>query len=290
MADWAEWWRRTSPRERLGVVMLAAAALGFLGYRLVFQGQARQLDRGRAEWLALRQQVQVLRAALPDVEQERQRLPVLAAENEALEEALDQMQRTLITSGELTRLIGALTTRGDGLQVTFDAIKQHVREQADRPEATIDVVMTAPYQGVVNYLRRVEALSPFLRVAKLEIAEPKDRAQASSRAAIMFVTPLAPTSEPGGLAHAMAIPPLLLLTIARDPFGSPHRVAAAATSLDLKVTGILWRGAGSTAIVNGEVVRVGDMVDALVIRQILPDKVIVADGAETHELLLETPQ
>lgn len=281
-------WRTMSPREQVGVVVLGVVVLGVVGYRTVSQGRIARLAHSRAEWLTLRQQVEAMRAALPNVEEERRRIPLEVSANEALDAELTRTERALITTGELGRLVGELTKQAEGLPVAFEAIKQRVKDDPERPEATLEVAFTARYEAAVNYLRRVERLSPFLRITKLEMAEPKDGAQAAySRTTATLVALMTPSSEPGGLSRAPAGPPPETVTLSRNPFGGSARAALAEKGLDLKVTGVTYRGPDSTAIINNEVVRVGDTVDHQIVQQIRPDGVVVSDGTTTHTLPLE---
>ena len=51
--------------------------------------------------------------------------------------------------------------------------------------------------------------------------------------------------------------------------------------------GVTWRGERSTAIINNEVVRVGDKVGNLRVKQILLESVTLTDGREDFVLSIE---
>ncbi|MBI4355350.1 MAG: general secretion pathway protein GspB [Candidatus Omnitrophica bacterium] len=50
--------------------------------------------------------------------------------------------------------------------------------------------------------------------------------------------------------------------------------------------GVLQDPAGAMAIINGEVVRAGDMVDGFFVKTIEPDRVILKVGEKEHTILL----
>ena len=56
---------------------------------------------------------------------------------------------------------------------------------------------------------------------------------------------------------------------------------------ELKLEGITYNLEKSTAIINGEVVRIGSQVGNFKIKQILPEGVILTDDAEEYTLEIE---
>ena len=69
----------------------------------------------------------------------------------------------------------------------------------------------------------------------------------------------------------------------RDPFtrgGSPGQVSG------LTLSGIMWDATAPIAIINGEMLHVGEQVDGYRLVEITPDRVSVTDDAETFQLFL----
>jgi len=228
-----------------------------------------------------------MRAALPHVEQERQELQQQAGEIDRLRQEVESAERQLISAGGLGRLVGALARQGEGLQVAFESLKQHEEETAEKAEASLDVAFTSPYEDLVNYLRRVERISPFLRVARLDVTEPKGGPKTFGAVRISLAIPLRASAAEGEPSLDVETQPVEKLSLPRSPFTSRQRPREETERQALKVTGITWRGEASTAIVNDAVVRVGDEVDDFKVQQILPDKVILSDGAESYTVPLE---
>ncbi|NQT47149.1 MAG: hypothetical protein HQ593_06740 [Candidatus Omnitrophica bacterium] len=55
---------------------------------------------------------------------------------------------------------------------------------------------------------------------------------------------------------------------------------------DLKLGGIVWDEEAPTAIIDGEIVGVGDEIEGNIVVEIQPDKVILNDGTKIVELTL----
>lgn len=73
------------------------------------------------------------------------------------------------------------------------------------------------------------------------------------------------------------------LTWRRDPF---TRGGSAAGVRGLTLSGILWDPQKPIAILNEQMVSVGDEVDDYQVLDIRPDRVLLTDGTETIQLLI----
>jgi len=283
----AERGRRLSRREQVGIALVGALGLALWAYQILYRPQLAKLRKGRSEWSAARGQVSAMRAALPNLEQERRELQQQAKDVDRLRQEVAGAERQLISAGDLGHLLGALAKQGEGLQVAFESIKQHEEKTAESPQAALDVAFTSPYEDLVTYLRRVERISPFLRVAWLDVTEPKGGPKAFGAARITLAIPLRASADEGGPSLDVGTQPVERISLPRSPFTSRQRPREETERRKLKVTGITWRGEASTAIVNDAVVRVGDKVDDFTVTRILQDKVILSDGAESYTVPLE---
>jgi len=55
-------------------------------------------------------------------------------------------------------------------------------------------------------------------------------------------------------------------------------------SNEIKISAILWNESNPVAIVNGEMKRIGDLIDSKKIIEIHPDKIILRSGNRTYIL------
>ncbi len=291
-----ERWQGMSDRERKMSLAAVVLVIGILGYARMIQFQNGRIGKVKSEWEARSQQVKNIRAALPDLTKERDELDRQAVEVDRLEKETQAIEESMTGPEEIGRLLGELAAQAEGLRVTFEAIKQSLKENAEQATVAIDVAFAAPYEDLINYLRRVEQVSPFLKVARLEIAEPKEGTKAAGELVrVILETPLRDSSRAGRprfsprLSAFQKAPSPEKITLPRSPFlvRKTAQTDAPTKRTDFKVTGITLAGKASTAIVNDQVVRVGDEVSSLTVKQILSDRVVLTDGAESYAASLE---
>ena len=69
----------------------------------------------------------------------------------------------------------------------------------------------------------------------------------------------------------------------RDPFTHGAGVGLAG---GFALSGILWDATAPIAMVNGQMVGVGDTIEGYRVTEIRIDRVVLSDGQQTHELLV----
>ncbi len=279
------WWKRLSSREKGAVLLLLAAGMLGGGYRFIYRPWSLQAGRSAAERRNLEQQVAKLQDSLATLEQERQDMARQRDEIIQLAKELQDLERQMVSSQELGQLLGQLAQQGEGLSITFESMAQDVSDADERPEVKIDLAFLASYSGLTNYLRRIEQLSPYLTITDFEVLEPADGPDPAQQVKVSLRTPLRSSDSPGTVARELSKSPEAVI-IERSPFNEQARPVAALNLDALRLTGITWRGKSSTAIINDEVVRIGDAVQDLRVTDILPNRVIVSDGLESHPIPL----
>lgn len=105
------------------------------------------------------------------------------------------------------------------------------------------------------------------------------RSKKSQRSApSVVVQPVA--ADPSAPVYAALAEEAAKLSVERDPFFPVPKVAASSIVLN----GILWDENKPTAIINNEIVQVGQSVNGKVIVGIRKDRVILSDGSKEFEL------
>lgn len=287
MSKWLERWQRLAPRERIGLAVLAGLILLGWGLQTFYRPYRKTLEKTHVERRALLEQIAASRKVLPNLDEERGRLREAESEIESLEKEIQSVEQRLPGSADLGQLIGELTRQGQGLQLTFESVKQNLKEDADHPEAEIDAFFTSSYEDLINYLQRVEHLSPQLRVVRLEVTEPKEGPRTKGAVRMTLGVPLKTLKEGGKWVFDSKTLSMERVRFSKNPFGFRNKESADKKKEDLKVSGITWRVDGSTAIINDEIVRVGDKIGDLTVTQIYQDRVVVSDGEEPQTLPLE---
>ncbi len=292
-----EWWKGLTDRDKKIALAAVVSAVALFGYAMLVHFQWGRVGAAQSQWKAKADQVKKLRATLPDLKKDRDELDRQAAEVDQLEKETRAIEGSMTGPEEIGRLLGELASQADGLRVTFEAIKQSLKENAEQPTISIDVAFAAPYEDLINYLRRVEQVSPFLKVARLEVAEPKEGARAVGEfVRVILETPLRDSASQdrpkfsSKLSVFQKAPPPEKITLPRSPFLVRKPAGTAETPIkrtDLKVSGITLAGKASTAIVNDQVVRVGDEVSSLTVKKILANMVVLTDGTESYAVSIE---
>jgi hypothetical protein len=150
----------------------------------------------------------------------------------------------------------------------------------------ISLAFSASYDGLVNNLQRIEQLSPYLSITDFEIIQSQEKTGEAEQIKMSLRSPLRASGGPGGGLLAAANMPPPPIALARSPFNEKLQRAPVVDLENLRLTGITWRKDASTAIVNDQVVRVGDKVNELSVTQIFPDQVIISDGSQTYTIPL----
>jgi len=207
----------------------------------------------------------------------------LGAECDGLLGRIGEIEKALPSKKGTSRLLTELTKQAEGLKMSSIRRKMEYGEEYSR--IFIELKFSAPYENTINYIRRLEAISPFLVIEELDIAEPKEKGSGGSIPAKIMVStilgdiPVAEqfTAEAAGEDIA----------VSRDIFVSTSRPATQLRKAEVRLDGITYNEGGSTAIINGDVVREGSEIGKLTVKEIRREEVTLTDGIEDHILTVE---
>ena len=291
MNKWIERWQSISGREQFLILGLSLVGVGYVAYSFLYHAQIEKVAHARKNWGQLRQEMEATKTAQVEKTTRAQELEKLAANNEEVRSRVKEMQEKLFSVDELGHLIGELARQAEGLQITLESIKQDIRTEPTSMKVAIEVICQAPYEDLVNFLKRIEQISPFLRLAAMKMKQDKDVPSGWSQNQLVFVAPLRETGNAGVEIKEDSAKTPEKISVKRSPFGSsePEKTEKASkeTVEKLKLTGITWRGKSSSAIVNDQVVRVGDHVGVYAVQQILPQMVIVTNGSDSQAVSMD---
>lgn len=273
------------PRQRQAAFLnLGALVFLFLGFQNVLRPQWAQLDKLKREWKNLTVQRQTLREELPNLEREHERMEALTGRLELFQKELDSVESHLPAASEMGRLLGEMVQNGSDLGITFDSVKQYARKDPQLPQVAVEINMSSSYEGLVNYVRRLEQLTPFLKLVQLDVVVPKEPSGDWLGVRLVFVTPLRLAEMPE--AMVLVSPAADKIFLPRSPFIAQEKPVDETWKKEIKVSGITFRDQASTAIINGEVMRVGDQIDGWRVHQILRNQVVLSDGEQSFEIPL----
>ncbi len=291
-----EKWSRLSNGERIGLMALFFVASVTIVYRAIYFPQAQQLQDIRKQSAALQKDILAYNTELQQLEKQSKETAIKRDSLDLIRSEVERLEADMITSRELGDLLGELSKSGDGLEMKFETIKQNLKSSNDDPkntdtEVSIDVVVHSPYEDLVNYLRRIERLSSFLRITRFEVFEPAEPQGPIATTKLTLLTPLRQSYTEGALSSAKIKPLPDKVEVKESLFftAKPKKLIEKKFA-NIAVTGITVQGANSTAIVNGEVMRVGDQLGKLQIKDITHGGVRISDGIDEHVLQMSWGQ
>lgn len=170
--------RALSRREKVLATMVATALLVTLVQQLLLRPQKQELDRVRQELREADRKLAAVHAKLAG-------LQVLRREVQSKKERLAGLQEELSFEGDISQILHTLTTearsRGINLQYLRPLGNSPLQTQAGKPgmfqRSTVELGLRCQYRELGEFLRALEQLPYFLRVAGMEVgvAEEKPR-------------------------------------------------------------------------------------------------------------------
>ena len=274
-------------RRKLLLAALVIVVAGSLIYNVVGKGFFSEQKKVKSELQKVlddkaKASSDLEEAKAQDKAQQKELSDLQKNYNDALKE-IASYEEKIPSAGSVTRLLGEITRRSEGLGMDFESIRQNIeREKEGYLKLKLDVKFSGPYSGVVNYLNRLENLSDYLTVSTIEISQTKEGAPHAKTNMELSMLLLEKGIDLTIKEKEEAPAPLVLKL---DPFAS-KKVEKKDKSREFKLSGITQAGKDSTAIINDEVVRVGAKLGEWQVVQILPDAVSLSNGSETVSVTL----
>lgn len=286
------WYRSLKPVEKrlLGMLIVIGLISGYFNF--FFKPTVQQVDRFKQEEKKNQEHLQMLMLQYPDVRRAKEAVSGLEAGVEEMALKVKNIESALLNETQVPQLLTELIKCAQVLDVELESVKQEALEDRNGfLRLRIEIRFTSAYSAAVNYLEKIEKISPFLKIDEMEVAQFRDNPVKIVQGFIKLNTILKyAAEEEGRLFSASGESPLEAEEkYERNPF-APKFAAKKVRRKDLRLSGITYRarGDGSSAIINGALVRAGDRFgEEVVVKEILPGSVIVNDGIESYALYLE---
>ena len=282
------YYKKLKPREKILAIFFTVVIVVSLYYRFLYKPLTRNVVTYRFQIQKLTARLDELSAELPRVDEQKENLRLLATENGGILNKISEIEKKLPNKKDASLLTGELTRLAKGIELV--SVQQKIDEGEEYSRIFVEIRFNAPYQEVVNYIDRIEAVSPFLKIEEMEISEPKGKLKGPGVSARLLLSCLlgeAPVSEWLRGERLREIKKKETPSVARDIFVSKFRPVTVVRKKDLKLEGITYNPQNPTAIINDNVLRVGSEIDGFKVKEILPDTVILTDGIEELLLTLE---
>lgn len=284
MTELLDKFKKLRNREKILLIGLAVAVGFSLYFQIMYKPLARKITRYKFQIEKSRARLNELEGKFPQIEQQRRNIHSLNTESNLLLDKISGIEKRLPGKKNTSALLGELTKQAEGVKMS--SIRQKADSGDEYSRLFIELKFNAPYENTIKYLRKLESISPFLAIEEMDIAEPKKGkgGPGGTPTKLVLSTLLgeAPTAELFKAGEQKEE-----LEVSRDIFVSTSRPASTIRKAEVKLEGITYNPQGATAIINGDVVRVGSEVGNLEVKEINPDEVILTDGVEDQILSIE---
>jgi len=276
-------------RRRRGLILLLCIVVLASGlFNTAYKPQRLALRKMERELRSLKSENRTIAARIPDIsrdrryaEEEERSLSVLQAELEMLESQLPRQPSQ-------PRLLGELVAQASGYSIDFISI-QPMTEKKHRiyDRLDIEIRINAGDSEITNYLHRLENVSQYLRVNKVTAEKTEKGPAYRPDATILLSTLLGTDLEKGSFEEEKGVAGPEAIVLERDPFGSKEESFSEEEGpQEHDLTGIVVRGERSTAIIDGRIYRLGDVIGDKTVRQILTNAVMLGNDTESSFLTI----
>lgn len=280
------------PRERTALALLLAVA-AIVIYTAAFFGPSaakisglkKQIEETNNRRLVLVSQSPDAAAAKLELEKLNQRIDRIKTET-------GEIESMLIGEGQVPKLLAELVRCAQGLAIDFQSVKQKVEADKDGiSRLHLDIKFESSYPNTAAYVKRVEAISPFIKIGGIDLGQSKSDPRNMVSVSLKFSAILAYKE---GVAAEFSPRPAAAedesakLDITRNPLLSKYGRAGGRKKA-LKLTGITYyeKTSLASAIINDTVVKAGDEIEGHKIERVLWDSVVLNDGVESKILKVE---
>ncbi|MFH0855795.1 MAG: type 4a pilus biogenesis protein PilO [Candidatus Omnitrophota bacterium] len=275
--------------QRLFLIFVFVLAASFY-FALFLKPALNDISKMRKKLQENQNQLGLLDSQLPSSATASQEIEAIRREIKELKLHISDIESKLIGASQEQYLLAEVIKNAQSLGVDLESVKEDVKEDKEGfGRLYIDLEFSSDYGKAVTYIKRIESISPFVRMDEMRLGQSKNDLLSTINVSLRLSALLSYASNNRGqLSLSAKEPGADDGVLKRSPF-TPKFVVDKTKRKKLKVTGIAYResGASSTAIINGLIVKAGDQVDWAKIERILPNSVVINSGAEKEVLKLE---
>jgi len=188
----------------------------------------------------------------------------------------------------MPHLLGDLVAYAQGYIIDFNSIKPKTKKDKQLyTSLDIEMKFNAHFSNFINYVRRLENISQFIKTSSITMEEMKDGFNTDSDITLVLSTLLSDATLNKTTKDIQGADFPESLEIERNPFTSEIKPRLDKEKKDYVLSGTTVRGDKSTCIINDEVYLLGDSIGRYTIKQIVPNMVVLFDGMTQKTLLLE---
>ncbi len=276
-----EHYKKLKKQEKILVVAFIAVVFFSIYFKFIYRPLSNATKSYRLESQKIGNQLKEMKAKLPKTDNRGEEIIALKNEKEAYSRELEKIKSKMPSRGNISGLIGEFSRQAKEIELT--SIRQNIETSQERPHLYVEMKFKAPYRKALNYINRLESISQLLKITK---AEFESLGKNSPRILSQMVFSL-PLSNQSTNINFKAKETETLLPKNESIFTSGKAQIAQEKTKDFQLGGITFNSRKPTAIINGEVVGIGSMVEGFKVEEILPKSVILTDGSQKHRLTIK---
>lgn len=272
--------KKIRPRERiLLVAFVTVMALSFY-FQSIYKPLSKQIAVFKVQVEKSKSRLNELKAKFPQIKKQKEAMRSLKAESQNLFSQIEKIEKNIPPKNIVSQLLSELIGRAKGLKLV--SVRQKVEEDKERSRIFIELKFNASYKEVINYIRKIESISPFLVIEELDISPAKTKEDTPVK--VILSSLLGEVTTAGAIKTETDKEGI---EIKRDIFISKAKPVSALKDIDLKLEGITYNPTNPTAIVNNEVIKANSTIGRFTVKEIRPNEIILTDGIEEHILSIE---
>jgi len=287
-----DWYRSLKQRERYLYILSAMALSALLYFSLFIIPVTKHIKEYKKEIADLGDKQKIILSQLPDVEKTKLEIAEQERVIKTMKLKAENIQSKLLGASQVPKLLMQLVQSAQGMPIDFQSVKQKT-ESPDKDGVSrlyIDLKFEASYENAVNYIKKIEEVSTYVKIDEIDLAQSKVDPRNLVSVSLKLNAILALSADAQGeFSYSVAKDAATNKVIVQRSPLTP-KISVGQVKKDLpRLSGITFRNQplGSSAILNDNVVKVGDEVAGYKVESILPDSVMVNDGIESKEIKSE---
>ncbi|MFH1503862.1 MAG: type 4a pilus biogenesis protein PilO [Candidatus Omnitrophota bacterium] len=270
-------------REKILVVGLTMVVGFGLYIQLIHKPFSKKVTRYQFQIKKFESRIKDLKANFPQIKKQEQDIESLKLQSEELLKEIGRIEKSLPAQKNVSQLLGEFAHSAKDIKLI--SIRQKLELGEEYSRIFIELKFDGSYKESISYIKEIESISPFLIIEELNISQLKGKKTKKEPCGRMVVSTL--LGKVSFVEQFKAKEAESTIQINRDIFVSEARPVSTISKIELKLEGITYGSKGSTAIINGGVMKVGSEIGNYKVKQILSDTVLLASGAEEYVLSIE---
>jgi len=285
-----DWYGKLKSSERRLFFIFTFVVVASFYFALFLKPALNDINKLNKQLQENQNQLGMLESQLPSAAKAKQEIEAIKQNLKDLKLKISDIESKLISTEQEQQLLTEVIKNAQGLGVDLESVKEDIKEEKEGfARLYIDLKFASNYKKAVTYIKRMESISPFVKIEEMSLAQSKNEPLSTVDISLRLSALLSYTSKnQSQLSSSAKEGSADSGDFKRSPF-TPKFITEKNKGKKLKVTGITYRNneASSTAIINGAIVKIGDQAEGVKIERISPNSVVVDNGVEKETLKLE---